>query len=157
MKFLKFFEKAPRFDGPTSESFQPELKSLRRRCNLLPFLIKNYNWNSPEILTKMSYYITEISMHFTCSVSSFLVNLRCGRDGDLALSYSCRFNEGQVVRNTYVGDWGDEERGGGLPLTNNVRFFMTMLIEPDCFRVCPLFMAQFPYSFSNMWPGIICV
>ena len=102
---------------------------------------------------KILYYITKITIHFPFSVDSFSVNLRCGRDGDYAFRYNCRFNEGQVVRKTNIGG---EERDGGNPFTKQVRFFMTMLIEADCFRVFPLSIFLFQYSLLIMGTSLNC-
>ena len=45
------------------------------------------------------------------------------------------------MRNTYLGSWGGDERGGGIPFAKKARFYMTIMIEEDCFRVFTI-----PYS-----------
>ena len=69
--------------------------------------------------------------------------------GDIARHYNPRFDQGQVVRNTNVGGWRGEEGDGGFPFTKKVRCFMTILIEADCFRVCPASVFNFHYNRSK--------
>ena len=77
-------------------------------------------------------------------VHRFAVNLRCGSVGDIGLSYSPRFNEGEVVRNTYIGVWGDEERSGGMPFAKDQRFVLNIQVESGCYTVC--FSVDAPFS-----------
>ena len=55
---------------------------------------------------------------------------------DSALHLNPRFDQHEVVRNSYIyGDWGSEENGGGFPLVKGVNFEIIILSTPSEYKV----------------------
>ncbi|XP_063893102.1 32 kDa beta-galactoside-binding lectin-like [Helicoverpa armigera] len=64
----------------------------------------------------------------------FTINLKCG--ADVAFHINPRFDEMEIVRNTYsAGFWGKEERSGGMPLRRGGNFDMLIASDDESFRV----------------------
>jgi hypothetical protein len=76
------------------------------------------------------------------NASQFSINLACGPgdvgSADIAVHINPRFNENQVVRNSFQnGNWGSpEERSGpGFPLQKGSPFECIMLVQNDKFMI----------------------
>ena len=72
-----------------------------------------------------------LSLHF----SRQQINLRCGRDGNIAFNYLIRFEAGLVGRNSYLRKWGKAESWGTFPFNKGVPFTMTILVHHERFQV----------------------
>nr|CAD7425380.1 unnamed protein product [Timema monikensis] len=65
----------------------------------------------------------------------FSVNLESAGGAEKALHFNPRFNDGVVVRNSFLnGGWGPEERDGGLPLRKGAKFTLNIRCDPDGYR-----------------------
>nr|CAD7407150.1 unnamed protein product [Timema poppensis] len=66
----------------------------------------------------------------------FSVNLESAGGAEKALHFNPRFNDGVVVRNSFLnGGWGPEERDGGLPLRKGAKFTLNIRCDPDGYRI----------------------
>ncbi|CAG2059763.1 unnamed protein product, partial [Timema podura] len=65
----------------------------------------------------------------------FAVNLESVGGAEKALHFNPRFNDGVVVRNSFLnGGWGPEERDGGLPLRKGAKFTLNIRCDPDGYK-----------------------
>ncbi|XP_022819072.1 galectin-5-like isoform X2 [Spodoptera litura] len=66
--------------------------------------------------------------------NGFSLDLVCGSD-EIAFHFNPRFGEQRIVRNSLLsGNWGAEERSGGMPLIKGEPFEAQFECQEDCIR-----------------------
>ncbi|KAM9498310.1 galectin-9-like isoform 2-T2 [Salvelinus alpinus] len=79
------------------------------------------------------------------NADKFCVNLRF--NSGVALHFNPRFNENIVVRNSLLkGQWGPEERNGGMPFYRGQPFTVTIMCDTKCYRVMVNGVQMFSYN-----------
>ncbi|XP_062869767.1 galectin-9-like isoform X2 [Trichomycterus rosablanca] len=75
----------------------------------------------------------------------FSINLR--HNSGIAFHFNPRFNENVVVRNSLMKEqWGCEEREGGLPFYKGQQFTVSIMCEPQCYRIIVNGVQMFTYN-----------
>ncbi|XP_055798782.1 galectin-9-like isoform X2 [Salvelinus fontinalis] len=79
------------------------------------------------------------------NADKFCVNLRF--NSGVALHFNPRFNENIVVRNSLLkGQWGPEERNGGMPFYRGQPFTVTIMCDTKCYKVMVNGVQMFSYN-----------
>lgn len=71
----------------------------------------------------------------------------CGNNNDIAFHFNPRYDQQQIVRNTYTeaGYWGPEEREGKLIIEKCSRFTLTIICQLKKFTVRhEIFLVNYP-------------
>ncbi|XP_064622314.1 galectin-4-like [Lineus longissimus] len=72
--------------------------------------------------------------HIQQGCSRMVINLEAA-NGDIVLHINPRFNDGAIVRNTCQGNWGGEERSGGMPLQQGGQFECIILVQEGHYKI----------------------
>ena len=66
----------------------------------------------------------------------FSLNLECGTNSEVALTFNPRFKDFVVIRNSKTNsEWGEEERNGALTIQPNIDITVTIICEEEQFKV----------------------
>jgi len=93
-------------------------------------------WQLGSLTEGLSIIIDGFAPH---NSDRFSINLQTGTSddsSDILLHFNPRFGQREIVRNArFNGQWGSEEKHGGMGIIKNRRFVIQILVEPHQFSV----------------------